>query len=923
MSDVPPPAPGEPNVPPDDREESPVDEIIRWFLFDDRPVSIAGDLLWSGDSSIRPRIQEVARTITCALTPSPDADDGDPEPSESSMLDASAHSMTFAVYGGWGSGKSSLLQMISDAILAEAGDDAHRVIFCRFNAWSHQARSADVRELLALRAATAIAGDHQRAVNVFAPYARAISGEPDGDDAVYEPSTGGTARRGVLQRSIAKLVELYDLDRVLELELSPHGRSSGGAQRVLVFLIDELDRCRPEFVGDVLDTIQWWSEIPSMFFVLAVDEQALTRAVALKYRDIAPASRPEHSLEKYVQMEIRIPDLAPRELREFILALLRPFGNDPVASALVEDVGLFQAGLRYWRPRAVKRVLNAIRPELQNWLRAHPGTYSTEQRRLLVKQRILEYAWPAFYSSLFMPAIELGRQPYHNAFLQLERICEWLSDAKVNMTSSERAEVLEVFVHQLQRIPELAQFEMSSELAELLAIPPMWRTRQPDSRDRPPTRPPTSPGIESAGPSGAGRPSSDGAAGAGVPRPGPKPVSPGDGAILAPEPTEPPADGVFLTPERLTVDPVVVETAAPSVVLRSESRSMTPGPALPAGRAHSQRLLGALDDELNDLYFQAEAAFQAGRREEARELAEQLYRLIVDNRQAFGTRHCPTVGNIALTVESLNDIALAQRLYELAMELNPEHSNNLQNFADFIIDSQIESLFPLAESILSKLTTGAHALHKPERTRTLRLRLNILLQQQGAMGDLTAEAQQLVDAFVANPTSVRELTEIMDWLNNLKDVGNQRRVARAFYEATRSPDERYAALRLLADALASSGDPGGRREAMAIYRYFYTNQEHRDRANWLHNYATLLLAHNYDAEAGRLWYEAYALLPQDTSIRRAYGQALMQARRPDLALAVSRGEPLAEVVARENGQPLPERFIDSPCWWETPADGAR
>lgn len=70
---------------------------------------------------------------------------------------------------------------------------------------------------------------------------------------------------------------------------------------------------------------------------------------------------------------------------------------------------------------------------------------------------------------------------------------------------------------------------------------------------------------------------------------------------------------------------------------------------------------------------------------------------------------------------------------------------------------------------------------------------------------------------------------------------------------------------------------------MDMYRYLLTSDRftgpefEADAADAQHNYATLLYKHDFDDEAGRLWFQAYKRNPLDASIRRAYGMYLLRA----------------------------------------------
>lgn len=104
--------------------------------------------------------------------------------------------------------------------------------------------------------------------------------------------------------------------------------------------------------------------------------------------------------------------------------------------------------------------------------------------------------------------------------------------------------------------------------------------------------------------------------------------------------------------------------------------------------------------------------------------------------------------------------------------------------------------------------------------------------------------------------------------------------------------------------------------AMDLYRQILANPNTMnpgDEPHVMHNYATLLYKHNYDDEAGCLWYNAYQNHPiarMDSSIRRSYSMYLLRTNRKDLAQTVIEGAPIDGMVLIPTEKALPERFSE-------------
>jgi len=98
----------------------------------------------------------------------------------------------------------------------------------------------------------------------------------------------------------------------------------------LVFLVDELDRCRPDFALGVLERIKHVFGVPGVCFVLVTNVADLEQSVRRAYGEV----RARTYLEKFFDLRFRLPDSALRGngAGVFVERLLRTFDLRVVAS---------------------------------------------------------------------------------------------------------------------------------------------------------------------------------------------------------------------------------------------------------------------------------------------------------------------------------------------------------------------------------------------------------------------------------------------------------------------------------------------------------------------------------------------------------------------------------------------------------------
>lgn len=85
----------------------------------------------------------------------------------------------------------------------------------------------------------------------------------------------------------------------------------------VVFLIDDLDRCEPGKVKQLLDAIHLLLDVPGFVFVIAVDDERLERQ-RLGMAPDSPGGIREY-LQKVIPVPMRVPPLEQTQVRDFLL----------------------------------------------------------------------------------------------------------------------------------------------------------------------------------------------------------------------------------------------------------------------------------------------------------------------------------------------------------------------------------------------------------------------------------------------------------------------------------------------------------------------------------------------------------------------------------------------------------------------------
>jgi len=131
-----------------------------------------------------------------------------------------------------------------------------------------------------------------------------------------------------------------------------------GAGGRLVVFIDDLDRCAPDKIPDLLEAIKLFTTSPRCVYVLGLDQDIVRQGIARKHQFKEEREADEY-LEKIVQVPFHLPPLDEGKIEAFVR------GDYPELSARCPTAAeVFSRGLEP-NPRKVKRALNIYRTVLE------------------------------------------------------------------------------------------------------------------------------------------------------------------------------------------------------------------------------------------------------------------------------------------------------------------------------------------------------------------------------------------------------------------------------------------------------------------------------------------------------------------------------------------------------------------------------
>jgi len=351
--------------------------------------------------------------------------------------------LTIGVFGGWGSGKTSLLRMLRKRL-----KPGYRVAW--FDAWKYEKEETLWRALLlqALAALRQAVPKTQSAAakkslaqldDLEAALYRTVEREELGRLQIDGSKLATGVAQGVVQIGLSfipgvstltkmvealqekaatdttqKIVEAFQrehtqvhIDQVQFLDQFQARFSQLVAEHIskkkrrLVVFVDDLDRCMPEKAVEVLEAIKLFLDVKDCIFLLALDPQVIARGVELKYRELGlDRGLTEQAqqrfliegtqyLEKIIQLPFQLPQIDQADMDGFVSGLVGAWPHPACPE-------VFAAGLGD-NPRQVKRTVNVF---LLLWQLAAERHLEMIKPVRLAKVVAVQHISPQFYELL-------------------------------------------------------------------------------------------------------------------------------------------------------------------------------------------------------------------------------------------------------------------------------------------------------------------------------------------------------------------------------------------------------------------------------------------------------------------------------------------------------------------------------------------
>ena len=395
--------------------------------------------------------------------------------------------LTIAVQGAWGSGKTSMMNMLQK-YLEETG----RVETIWFNTWQFSQFNMD--EQISLTFLEHLTKELGKAVGDKNGHAQEIGKKVLG---VTKGLAAGLVSNyfgddlGKVTKELVGVDKDEDIaDKILHLKNDfqqlINTVAENGKKRVVIF-IDDLDRLQPIHAIELLEVLKLFVDCENCIFVLAIDTAVVFQGIRAKYGEISQ-EKAQSFFDKIIQLPFNMP-VANYKLETMISEM---FGLD-IGSMEKAERNEYINLIRMTtdgNPRSIKRIANYYK--LTDKVAVRKGIYdefeddeTTLCRKIALAFACIELRYPDFYEYLmsrisietvsnlnYMPLPSKSeRAPYQQLKNELTKIHFPVYDDHDDVANDKYARVIMIFIKSCKKLmSQKNEMEQKRKLVSILSL---------------------------------------------------------------------------------------------------------------------------------------------------------------------------------------------------------------------------------------------------------------------------------------------------------------------------------------------------------------------------------------------------------------------------------------------------------------------
>ena len=260
--------------------------------------------------------------------------------------------MTISIQGDWGSGKTSMMNMVRSKI----ENSVHTIWF---NTWQF---SQFQQDNLAISMLGSLLSELNSDENKIKKLMGSLGSVSKTALKIMVDNTAG----GVAADKLSEIIGTREIDSAKEIkkiksefqEAINKTLDKQHKEKAVIF-IDDLDRLQQAKAVELLEVLKVFLDCEKCVFVLAVDYSVVTQGIKQKFGDSVDEEKGKSFFDKIIQLPFKMP-VAQYDISNYISDALKAMGFADDEKSVRQYVGLIKASIGC-NPRSIKRLFNTYR----------------------------------------------------------------------------------------------------------------------------------------------------------------------------------------------------------------------------------------------------------------------------------------------------------------------------------------------------------------------------------------------------------------------------------------------------------------------------------------------------------------------------------------------------------------------------------
>ena len=261
--------------------------------------------------------------------------------------------MTISIQGDWGSGKTSMMNMIKEKV-------QYDVVPVWFNTWKYS--QFDMQDRLVFSMLNAIIGQltegcndlKDKFVENISKIAKIVTVSTIAQFSSMAANQVNAALAPCAEDLTVQIDEVKkQFNLAVEEALKRHK-----CDRVVIF-IDDLDRLHPQKAVELLEVVKLFLDCEHCVFILAVDYNVVSLGIRMKFGDLVSSEKGKSFFDKIIQLPFKMP-VAQYNVQRFVTEMLEGVDIVNLSKKDIADyVRLIRTSIGF-NPRSMKRLFNSF-----------------------------------------------------------------------------------------------------------------------------------------------------------------------------------------------------------------------------------------------------------------------------------------------------------------------------------------------------------------------------------------------------------------------------------------------------------------------------------------------------------------------------------------------------------------------------------